>query len=134
MDPAVIHPNPPKEGDVWISVPAFDVEGNPRPQRVRLETLFKAVGIDPNELEPGLAVITQAQTEIMALGELASQIRPDTHPPPDISHMGIALIGISNRLDIAVELFVSLRTGRRADEDDSTEAPRSPVEGGGQSV
>lgn len=101
---------------------------------MRLETLFKAVGIDPNELEPGLAVITQARTEIMALGELASQIRPDTHAPPDISHMGIALIGISNRLDIAVELFVSHRTGRRADEDDSTEAPRSPVSGAGQSV
>jgi hypothetical protein len=48
--------------------------------------------------------------------------------------MGFALIGISNRLDIAVELFASLRIGRHADEDDSTQAPRSPVEDAGQSV
>jgi hypothetical protein len=117
---------------MWITVPAFDVEGNPRPRRVRLETLLKAVGIGPNELEPGLTVITQAQSEIMAFGELASQIGPDTDEPPDISHMGIALIAISHRLDVAVELFDPIPSGRRADEDDGPEAPRSPGEGAGE--
>jgi hypothetical protein len=100
----------------FVSVPAFDAEGNPRPKRVNLDTLLEAVGIGPNEAEPGLAVITQAQSELLALGELAAQIRPDTDESPDISHMGVALIGISRRLDVALELFDSIQAARRAGE------------------
>jgi hypothetical protein len=127
---ASVHPNPWKGGVTRVPVPAFDAEGNPRPRRVRLETLLEAVGIGPNEREPGLPVITQAQSEIIALGELASRIGPDTDELPDISHMGIALIGISRRLDVAIELLDSSQTARRTDEgdDDSTEAPTSGEE------
>lgn len=127
---ASAHRNPRRDGKTRVSVPAFDAEGNPRPKRVNLDTLLAAVGIGPNEPEPGLAVITQAQSEVRALGELASYIDPDTQDPPDISHLGFALIGISRRLEVAVELFDSSQTARRADDDgeDSTEAPTSGEE------
>jgi hypothetical protein len=127
---ASVHPHPQKGVDTLISVPTFDAEGNPRSRRVRLDVLLGAVGIDLKEVEPGLAVITQAQSEILALGELASRIGPDTDEFPDISHLGIALIGISRRLDVAVELFDSMQTARRTDEgdDDSTESPTSGQE------
>lgn len=123
------------DGDTLVSVPAFDAEGNPRPKRVSLDILLAAIGIRPNEQEPGLAVISQAQSELLALGELASRIGPDTDEPPDVSHMGIALIGISRRLDVAVELFDAMQTARRADEggSDSTEAPTSGANDGDES-
>lgn len=122
--------NPRKDGNPRVAVPAFDAKGDPRPKRVNLNTLLMAVGISPHEPEPGLAVLTQAQSELRALGELASQIGQDADESPDISHLGITLLGIYRRLDVAAELFDSSQTARRAGEDgdDSAEAPASGEE------
>jgi len=109
--------------DVFVPVPAFDAEGNPCPKRLKLGVLLRGVGINQDGWDPALSIIVQAQTELRAFAELASQLGPAHCGVEDLSELGFALEDICRRLDIAHELL-----GRPQNANDPGGAEEAPAE------
>jgi hypothetical protein len=119
---------PPRDlDDPLVTIPAFDNQGNPRPRWISLSTLLRGVGIDANTSEPGVAVIAQAQCEIRALAQLSLNLGTHDGEDIDFAHLGLALEGISYRLEVASEIFDSIQEVRlsKASRTSAEEPPAS---------
>jgi hypothetical protein len=113
------------EAEAFVTIQAFDAEGNPHPKSISLEVLLRAVGICPEEPEPGLAVLANAQGDLGALAELASRIEGE--PSVNVAELGWALENIHHRLDLVAELFDPIRAGVRRSAEEPAGAPeRAP--------
>jgi hypothetical protein len=95
--------DPRAEGGTLVSIPASDAESPPF-KRVTLGTLLLAVGIKPGEDRPAQAVLSQAQSEIKALADLAWAVGEEGEDV-DFAELGSSLTGINRRLDVVGELF-----------------------------
>ena len=126
---ASVRSDAPERGDPLVTIAALDSEGHPRPRWIPLSILLRGVGIGTHSSEPGVAVIAQAQCELRALAQLARNLGTSDGEDIDFADLGLALEGISHRLEVASEIFdaiqeIRLRKARRT----TTEEPPAAAE------